>query len=584
MLTRWSLALFLLSPTLLAQEVRAQELRTEAELSGFRKTGRYAEVERLCRAFESRWPQAVRRQPFGTTPEGRTMEALVVNTRGILSPEQARQEKVPVLLVQGGIHSGEIDGKDAGFLALRQLLEGGGLDHCVFVFVPVFNIDGHERFGPWNRPNQSGPEEMGWRTTSTNLNLNRDYTKADAPEMVHMLNLLQRWDPIVYVDLHATDGAQFQHDIANLVEPIHMGAPGLQPLARKLSQDLNQQLRQQGSLPLDFYPSPRDSRDPLSGFAQGAYTPRFSTGYWALCNRLAILVETHSWKDYPWRVQSTRNLLMALVQATARDGQKWLQAARECDQASASLPGTRLPISYKTTEKHRMIDFQGYRYSYKLSAISGQPALHYEPGQPQVWRVPLYEEVVPDQEVVVPRGYYVPPAHAAWMSDKLRAHGISFEVVKEAKSDQALEVFRASRVDFSPRPSEGRQRVALGGQWSSATQSVAAGSLWIPTAQPRARLLLALLEPLSGDSFVSWGFFNAHFEQKEYMEDYVAEEVASKMLQADPNLAREFQEKLRKEPDFARDHAARLQFFYRRHPSWDQRFNLYPVQRLPKRP
>ena len=205
-------------------------LETVAERSGFRITGRYEEVERLCRAYASTWPDAVRCTEFGRTPEGRPMLALIVSRSGALTPEDARERNMPVLLIQGGIHAGEIDGKDAGFLATRELLQGkaspDALQSFVLVFVPVFNVDGHERFGRWNRPNQSGPEEMGWRTTAQNLNLNRDYAKADAPEMQAMLRLLDAWDPVLYVDLHVTDGAQFQPDVANLVEPVRAGDRG----------------------------------------------------------------------------------------------------------------------------------------------------------------------------------------------------------------------------------------------------------------------------------------------------------------------------------------------------------------------
>jgi murein tripeptide amidase MpaA len=131
------------------------------------------------------------------------------------------------MLIQGGIHAGEIDGKDAGFLALREALENkaaaGALDKQVLLFVPVFNVDGHERFGKWNRPNQRGPVEMGWRTTAQNYNLNRDYVKADAPEMQAMLALVNAWDPLAYVDLHVTDGAKFEPDVSIQVEPVHGG-------------------------------------------------------------------------------------------------------------------------------------------------------------------------------------------------------------------------------------------------------------------------------------------------------------------------------------------------------------------------
>ena len=223
-----SLTIFALQPASAASRAPAHpNLRTVAEQSGNRRTGRYEEVERLCPAYQQTWPNQVRCFEFGRTPEGRPMLALVASADGVLDAAAAHRAQRPIVLMQGGIHAGEIDGKDAGFLALREMLEGtaakGALAAVTFVFVPVFNVDGHERFGRWNRPNQVGPEEMGWRTTAQNLNLNRDYVKADAPEMQAMLRLLNEWDPILYVDLHVTDGAQFEHDVSYNVAPTLAG-------------------------------------------------------------------------------------------------------------------------------------------------------------------------------------------------------------------------------------------------------------------------------------------------------------------------------------------------------------------------
>jgi len=188
----------------------AAPITTVAERSGFVETGRYDEVPAQCTAFAAKYPDAVRCETFGTSPEGRPMKLLIATRSGAFTSEAAQSKQLPVLLIQGGIHAGEIDGKDAGFLALREMLDGqvakGALDTLVLLFVPVFNVDGHERFGAWNRPNQRGPREMGWRATAQNLNLNRDYMKADAPEMQAMLALINRWDPILYADLHVTDG------------------------------------------------------------------------------------------------------------------------------------------------------------------------------------------------------------------------------------------------------------------------------------------------------------------------------------------------------------------------------------------
>src|SRR5688572_6063245 len=251
----------------------ASDLTTVAERSGFVETGRYDEVLSLCDAFAKRYPKAVRCISFGTSPEGRPMKALVASTSGALSAEQARRRGLPVVLIQGGIHSGEIDGKDAGFLALREVLEGkaapGVLDKLVWVFVPVFSVDGHERFGAWNRPNQRGPKEMGWRTTAQNFNLNRDYLKADAPEMRAMLGLVEAWDPIAYVDLHATNGAQFEHDISVQIEPLHSGDAALARAGLALRDALLADLAAQGSLPLPFYPSFETHDDPASGIVDG---------------------------------------------------------------------------------------------------------------------------------------------------------------------------------------------------------------------------------------------------------------------------------------------------------------------------
>ena len=253
-------------------------LETVAEQSKFLRTGHYEEVERLCEAYARAWPDLVKCVEFGRTPEGRPMLALVASRSGALEPKEARRRGLPVMLMQGGIHAGEIDGKDAGFLALRELLgEKSALQNFVLVFVPVFNVDGHERFGHWNRPNQVGPEEMGWRATAQNLNLNRDYMKADAPEMRAMLGLLNSWDPVLYVDMHVTDGANFQHDVSNTIDPLYSGDPGCIRRRKSLVTELNSKIAAMGSQPLDFYPEFVKEDDPDSGFALNVYSPRSPT-------------------------------------------------------------------------------------------------------------------------------------------------------------------------------------------------------------------------------------------------------------------------------------------------------------------
>jgi Zinc carboxypeptidase len=564
-------------------------LQTVAEQSHFVRTGRYDEVVRLCATYERTWHDAVRCTQFGRTPEGRPMFVLTVSRTGALTPEEARKRNLPVMLMQGGIHAGEIDGKDAGFLALRELLNNeaaaGALKSFVLVFVPVFNIDGHERFGHWNRPNQVGPEEMGFRATAQNFNLNRDYMKADAPEMQSMLRLLGTWDPVLYVDLHVTDGAEFQHDVSNTLEPVYAGDPGLHSTGAGIVKELNETIAKQGSMPLDFYPSFIVDDDPASGFAAGPPQPRFSHGYWALHNRFGLLVETHSWKDYQTRVRVTHNIIVALATMMAKDGSRWRTLQREADTRAAQLGGQDVVLDFESGPHVSTIDFQGYAYKREPSAVSGALVTHYDNTKPEVWHLPFKDQVVPKVHVKAPAaGYIVPAADAAWVGEKLTLHGIGFERIPTAKTHVQLETFRATKVGYSKAPFEGHTTMTLEGQWKPETRSIPAGSLFVPVAQANARVLVALLEPQAPDSLGAWGFFNTAFEAKEYMEPYVAEQVARDILAKDPKVAADFNKKLAEDPEFAASPQARLDFFYRLSPSWDEMLNLYPVYRVATHP
>lgn len=560
----------------------APDLTTVSERSGFQATGRYDEVIRLCADFQKAYPKAVRCFEFGRTPEGRPMLALAVSKSGALTAEQAKKKNVPVLLVQGGIHAGEIDGKDAGFLALRHALDGkiaGALDKQVLLFVPVFNVDGHERFGPNNRPNQRGPVEMGWRVTAQNYNLNRDYVKADAPEMQAMLALVNTWDPLAYIDLHVTDGAKFEPDVSIQVEPVHGGDAALREAGTALRDNVIADLRKQGSDPKHYYISFAKTDEPQSGFVDEMSTARFSTGYFYLRNRFGMLVETHSWKDYPTRVKITYNTIVSLMDQVGRHGAEWRRTALAADARAAAMAGGEFPLSYKTTDKVQTVDFRGYEYRRVPSEVSGAMWTQYDETKPQLWQVPLREEIVPDFIIRAPAGgYLVPAAQAAMVGAKLRQHGVSFKVLAAAPGKVDVEAFRATKTKLTPQSFEGHQMLAVEGAWNAEAREVGQGALFVPIAQPKARLVMTMLEPQGADSLLAWGLFNAAFERKEYMEEYVAEEVAREQLK-DPAVAAAFRERQESDAGFAKSPRARLDFFARRHASWDERFNLYPVYR-----
>ncbi len=437
---------------------------------------------------------------------------------------------------------------------------------------------GTKRFGKNQRPNQRGPEEMGWRVTSQNLNLNRDYMKADAPEMVAMLGLLHRFDPVLFVDLHVTDGAQFQHDVSITFEPRRVGPGGLRAFGRTLEQALFPKLLAQGHKPVGFYPSFDDADDPSSGFTAGWPPPRFGNAYWALHHRFGVLVETHSWKTSAVRIKATFDVCAGLLEEATLHGKEWLTAAQQADLAATKLGGTDVVLMSSATRRGEPIDFLGYAYTREKSEVSGKQWVRYDENKKQIWKLELRDELEPSLTLRAPlAGYLIPLSHAGIVAPRLQAHGLRFEVLKKGRPQLAVEHIV---VEGKLRGSsyEGRTTVDAKGSWTLGTEDLPAGSLFVPIAQPHAEVVMHLLEPTAPDSLVSWGFFNAHLEQKEYLEDYLTEPFAREQLKV-PAVKAAFDEKL-KDPAFAKDPDARLLFFSSRHPSFDQRLNLMPIYRV----
>ncbi len=559
------------------------DLTTTAERTAWISTGRHDELVRLCDDLARVYPAHARCDRYGTSPEGRELLALVVSTDGTLTPEAAARARRPVILVQGGIHAGEIEGKDAGFVLLRDVLDGKllprALDGVTVVFAPMVNPDGHERFGPNHRINQRGPSEMGFRTTAQNLNMNRDYVKVETPEMQALLGLFNRWDPVLYIDLHTTDGAKFEHDISVILAPVGERPDGLAAVARTLSDALQARLTALGHLPVDFYPSFVKHDDPSSGIGIGDAPPRFSTGYAAARDRLGILVETHSWRTYKERAQSTRDLLIAVLERAPDDAPRWREAETAAATAATLLGGSEVVLMAQGGPPGRTIDFRGYAYERRPSDISGGTWTIYDERKPQIWKMPLYDTLTPGLTVRAPRGgYLVPAAFAALVAPRLDLHRVAYVRLTRPLTVGDAQVFRAESVNHPP-PFEGRTRAQVTGAWKAEPVALGAGALWVPIAQPGARMALHLFEPTAPDSLAAWGYFNAVFEQKEYMESYVAEEAARAMLAADPGLRAEFDAWLAADEKRAKDPGARLDFFYRRHPAWDRQKDRLPIVR-----
>ncbi|TRW15112.1 M14 family metallopeptidase [Glacieibacterium frigidum] len=543
---------------------------TPAEAAGFRRTPTYAETRAWLDKLDAASP-LIRVEVFGKTPQGRDMLAVIVSKDGAtLDPAK------PVLLAQGGIHSGEIDGKDAGLMLLRDIaLKGkaGLLDRANLVFVPIFNVDGHERSGPFNRPNQRGPENQGWRTTAQNLNLNRDYLKADAPEMRAMIGLIRKYDPALYLDLHVTDGHDEQYDVTisyNGWNGLYAYSPAIgRWLDSRFKPATDAALAKAGHIP-GLYVDLIDTKRPAAGVFFNATTPRFSNGYGDLRGMPSVLIETHSLKPYRQRVLGTYVLVEAALKLLGDDA-AGVRAAIASDRAARPKSAT---LAWRPrTEPVATMEWKGIAQDSYQSPASGRAEVRWL-GKPQNERVAIFGEE-PSITATLPVAWWVPPT-APEIIERLRIHGVQFETLTEAR---AQDVEMARLVDPKlGKASEGRVPLTTGVTRERRREVWPAGSVRVPADQPLAALAALWLEAESPDGALAWGLVPGILQRTEYIEGYAIAPIADAMLK-DPKIKTEFDAKLAADPKFAADGDARLAWFYARTPYYDDRYLLYPVGR-----
>ena len=559
---------------------------TPAEQSKFRTTPSYAETRAYLQRLADAAPNTLRLTRFGVSPEGHDLMLVVAAKNGEFTPEAARASGKEIVLVQAGIHAGEIEGKDAALMLLRDLTVGGKhaalLDHAILVYLPIFNVDGHENASPYNRINQNGPEKMGFRATAQNLNLNRDYMKADAPEMRAWLAMFDAWMPDLFMDIHTTDGADYQYDLTWYLEewgPLHPAVKAWQDTAFK--QSIFPAFDRMGHMQAPYLELV-DHRDITKGVGNFGSGPRFSTGYVALRNRAALLVETHMLKSYEVRVRATYDLIDAtLAYVNAHPGTLRNAVTKaDADTIANAKSSKELPIVFKTTDKPETFALKGYAFTQEKSDVSGDTWVTYDPHTPKTYEIPFYRALVATESVRLPAAYVIP---SAWpgIIDKLAQHGVRFERLERNISVQA-ERYQLSKPVWDEKPFEGRHLLRdVTASIGSATVELAAGSLLVPMDQPAANLIANLFEPRAPDSLLRWGFFDACLEQKESADARVAERLARDLIAKDPALETEFEARLAADAVFAKDPTARLAFFYEHSPWYaTQRVGAYPVLRL----
>ncbi|MGH9603525.1 MAG: M14 family metallopeptidase [Terriglobales bacterium] len=573
---------------------------TPAEKSNYRTTPRYAETIEYVRRVAGFSPRQVKVEIFGRSGEGRALEAVIVSRDGIFDPGLLHRTARPIVLIQNAIHAGEMDGKDASLALLRDIVvtrtQAALIERAVVIFIPIYNADGHERFGPYNRINQKGPDEMGWRTTARNLNLNRDYVKADTVETRAFLRLWNRWLPDFFVDNHVTDGLDHQYDTTYSLETGPNVFPALAKWQREaLAPYLEKSVTDSGHR-ISPYAEFVDAADPAKGMYDGETSPRYSDGYSVLQNRPGMLVEMHMLKDYKTRVTGNYELMRALLEAVNRDAVQLTQATRDADAAQIAAgqnydPNAKAALKMTLTDASQPFQFRGYQARRTLSEVSGAMRTEYTQ-EPMEITIPYRSTFEAGLSVTPPLAYIVP---SQWeeVIEVLAAHGVKMQRTNRSWTAE-VETYRCTDPKWQPRSYEGRHVlfqpwIGEGGEFREASLECAAvresmtfpaNSALISLDQQAARVAIHFLEPQAPDSAMAWGFFNAIFEQKEYGEAYVLETMAREMLAKDPKLKEEFEQRIATDKAFAASPTARLNFFYERSPWKDQRQGLYPVGRL----
>ncbi|MBV9773383.1 MAG: peptidase M14 [Gemmatimonadetes bacterium] len=494
------------APAARAQEVAA--LRTRAERTDYRETSRYDEVVAFMQAVAKADPQMMHLTTFGYTFEGRPLPLMVWGRVRDATPEAVRATGLTRVYVQGNIHAGEVEGKEAMLELLRALVRGEHrewADSLVLLIAPIYNADGNERVNLVNRPHQLGPiGGMGQRPNAQGYDLNRDHVKMDTPEAHSFADLLNRYDPHVGVDLHTTNGSFHAYQLT-YSPPLHPNTPAA--ITERLRGDwlpaVTRNIRQRDGWDFYYYGNTPSADEGNEGALRGWYTfdhrPRFNNNYVGLRNRFAILSEAYAYLPFRDRIAVTRRFVEEILDYARRNAGPIRRATEEADRASV----VGQPLALRA---------QFQRSAQPVTILMGEVAEEANPysGQP-MWRrldvrhpeqMPEFGTFAATETERAPRAYLVPASLGA-VAEKLRAHGVRFHPLAQP-TRMRVEEFRIDSTHVAERAFQNHRERTLFGAYAATEREVPAGTLVVPVDQPLGRLVFTLLEPRSDDGFADW--------------------------------------------------------------------------------
>lgn len=448
---------------------------------------------------------------LGITALGKPIYFAIASDPAVTSPGEAAAAGKLVIYLQGNIHGGEVEGKEAVLALLRDLAGARRdlLQKLVILVVPDYNADGNDAFGPQasNRSEQNGPELVGRRPDGANLDLNRDYFKAEAPETrASLVRVYDTWDPALMIDLHTTDGTRHGYLLTYAPPLDPNGPPGptlfvrdqMLPAIRKSLQDkYHEPIFDYGNVDNPVEPKSWDSYAPLGWYG---------TNYLGLRGRMAILSEAYSHADFKTRVQVTHDFLIEILNYAALHADEIRRLEREADrqttlEGAGLAPRPDLAVTYKLGS--RGVEAVVLEVM-KPNPDSGRPRL-LPTGELRPYRLPVNDRFVDSLTRGLPAGYFLPSAEGG-LAALLRLHGIQVLRLAVDWAD-TMEVLTSTQLKWAPREFQGHHLLDVTGSWSRGARTVPAGTYFVSTAQPLGRLVFSLLEP-EGMGLARWGMLD----------------------------------------------------------------------------
>jgi hypothetical protein len=474
-------------------------LQTRAEASGYAETSTFLDVTAFCDALARQYPY-VKRTTLCRSTEGRDVPLLIVSKPGFMTGAQAHASGDHlVIYIQANIHAGEVEGKEAILMLIRDLLKADPtriLDAATLVIAPIYNADGNEKFGDGmlNRPHQDGPARVGERHNGMGLDLNRDCIKAESPEMRGVLKeVYSAWDPDVVFDLHTTNGTR--HGFHLTYGPATH--PDTDPAVLRYQRDVllpsvRKQLRKTHKWELFDYGN-AERRGGETIWATFGYEGRYVTNYAGLRNRIGILSEAVSFLPFRFRVETTYQFVLATLNRLTEDRRQIRKSIVAADAYRGPEAGIAFEMAARGKEK---VDLEDVPPGTRIDHTKA----------PTKWKtvvLPTYDRWATTSTAKVPSMYAVPKASAAAIK-LLRFHGI--ELAELQKNPTGFEQFLIKNTKVSP-VFQGHPLRTVDGTWEQ--RGATTEDYWIvSTDQPLRMLIFHLLDPLSTDGFVTWNVFD----------------------------------------------------------------------------